>query len=253
MIGILIIARLGSTRLKRKHLIEAGDKSFLEWLISRIQFQFKEELLNNDVKIVIATSDEPQNKEFETISSKLGCEVFYGNIHNIPQRQFECAKHFNFSSIISVDGDDILCSTEAMKKVALLIETADNEMVKTTGLPLGMNVTGYKTTFLQKTLEKAGSIKMLETGWGTIFKGTNSIIYDYSVYEKEVSNIRMTLDYALDADFFKKVIEENKQNMHSIPDSLLIETILNNKYDQINSSLNEEYWNNFNKEKQQQN
>ena len=63
MIGIQIIARLGSTRLKRKHLIKALDKTFLEWLILRIQNEFINEITLKEIKIFISTSDEIENKE----------------------------------------------------------------------------------------------------------------------------------------------------------------------------------------------
>lgn len=35
MVGVFITARLGSTRLNEKHLIEVNGKPFIEWLVKR--------------------------------------------------------------------------------------------------------------------------------------------------------------------------------------------------------------------------
>src|SRR6478672_326472 len=104
MTGILFIARLGSTRLSQKHLIKAQGKTFIEWLVDRFREEFKEEIEQEKVRMIIATSDEPENRLFETIFPSDQVEVFYGAIDNIPLRQSQCADICGFDNIISVDG-----------------------------------------------------------------------------------------------------------------------------------------------------
>lgn len=61
----------------------------------------------------------------------------------------------------------------------------------------------------------------------------------------------MTLDYEADADFFKKVI--SNIDVINVSDDNLIKNIILNNWDQINIHLDDIYWSNFNKQKQEEN
>lgn len=246
MTGILFIARLGSTRLANKHLIEVNHKTFIEWLISRYAFEFKKEIENGEVKLILATSNNAENKQFELILKNLPVSVYFGNEENIPLRQSDCSDKYGLTNIISVDGDDVLCSVNAGRKIYDYLNDGDKTIAKTSGLPFGMNLMGYKADFLKRMVAKA-SVKM-ETGWGRIFEGEpihEIIMGNYSGNE----NLRLTLDYELDAQFFKTVISYCGDNIVSMNDDNLIRIILENQFFEINKSLHDEYWYNFNLQK----
>ena len=124
MIGILFIARLGSTRLEQKNLIEANGTTFMECLVNRFQHTFQKEIENGVIKLIIATSDEPENRRFDALFAyNSDVSVYYGNKANIPLRQLECALDNNLSHIISIDGDDTLCSTEAAVQIKVSVKS----------------------------------------------------------------------------------------------------------------------------------
>lgn len=248
MIGVFITARLGSTRLSEKHLIEVNGKPFIKWLVERFLTAFKENIEKNELKIFITTSVKVENKKFESIFDKSEAEVFYGSDENIPLRHLECAVANNIDYIISIDGDDILCSTEASKVVADRLLDG-SKMVQTAGLPLGMNSTGYSKVFLEYSLKGIESNK-LETGWGKIFD-KNEIDVIQLRKDESIEKIRMTLDYEPDADFFKKVI--SNIDVLNVSDNILIDLIIKNKWNQLNDHLDDIYWSNFNKQKQEEN
>lgn len=248
MIGVFITARLGSTRLSEKHLIEVNEKPLIKWLVERFSTAFKENIEKNELKIFITTSIKTENKKFESIFDKSEVEVFYGSDENIPFRHLECAVENNIDHIISIDGDDILCSTEASKAVVDKL-LGGSKMAQTTGLPLGMNSTGYSKVFLEYSLKGIESNK-LETGWGKIFD-KNEIDVIQLGNEESIEKIRMTLDYEPDADFFKKVI--SNIDVLNVSDNILIDLIIKNKWNQLNSHLDDIYWSNFNKQKQEEN
>lgn len=250
MIGIFFTARLGSTRLAQKHLIKAGDRSFIEWLVGRYLYEFRNEIENNKVKLFITTSVDPMNKEFENIFPYENVCIFYGNDANIPLRHLECAEANDIEYIISVDGDDILCSSSAAKPVIEKLE-AGSDMVQTKGLPLGMNVMGYTRSFLKRSLQKNPQAK-LETGWGKIFDQKHIETIEITSSEN-INNLRMTLDYSNDAIFFKTIIDSTGEEILKISDKDLISKIIKNDWQQLNIDLNDEYWENFNKQKQEEN
>lgn len=247
MNGIFITARLGSKRLSKKHLIIADGKPFIEWLITRFQTEFAEGISSGKTKIFITTSVAPGNEEFEKIAKLLGVKVFYGSDDNIPLRHLQCADENNIKNIISIDGDDILCSPAAAKMVLNELEI-NPTMVCTKGLPFGMNISGYTMSFLKKSLE-GNQGKKLETGWGKIFD-RDEIKYIKIAGFEQSEHLRMTLDYDKDADFFKAVIEGLKGRVNTISDTKLIAYILAHGLEKFNIELNEEYWANFNKQKQ---
>ena len=247
MIGVFITARLGSTRLIEKHLIEVNAKPFINWLVDRFLIAFKEKIDSKELKIFITTSRKPENKKFELIFDKMEVQVFFGSDENIPLRHLECAIENDIDQIVSIDGDDILSSTEAAKVVISKLMSG-SKMVQTIGLPLGMNCSGYTKEFLKESLNGFVSSK-LETGWGKIFdKNMIEVIQVFNIQIAE--KIRMTLDYEPDAQFFEKII--SNIDVLNISDSSLINSIISNNWSQINNHLNDVYWANFNKQKEEE-
>jgi spore coat polysaccharide biosynthesis protein SpsF len=247
--GILIIARLGSKRLPQKHLIDVGGRSFIDWLAHRYLHGFKSLVDAGKVQIVIATSTERENEQFEKIFKDSVVDVFYGSNQNIPFRQLQCALKYGFKNIISVDGDDILCSVSGAFKVLEQLNNG-NQAVKTTGLPLGMNLIGYTLPYLQKALYKYDIKQKIETGWGRVFES--------SIKEIELSKqppderLRFTLDYEQDSLFFKKIITHFGDNILTATDEEVINFVIENKVYEMNESLREIYWDNFAKFKQKE-
>ena len=246
MIGVFITARLGSSRLSEKHLIDVKGKLMIEWLVDRYSFAFRELIDKNELKIFITTSVKIENKKFEFIFENSNVEIFYGADSNIPLRHLECAKANSIDYILSVDGDDILCSIEASKIILKKLLEIGN-LVKTIGLPLGMNVMGYSTLFLEKSLNN-NSIEKLETGWGKIFdeKDTITIKIENNL---NCENIRMTLDYKEDVLFFNNVINGIGNEINTISDKDLLENIIKNNWSKANENLIDTYWENFNEQK----
>ncbi|MCX6181186.1 MAG: hypothetical protein NT150_04580 [Bacteroidetes bacterium] len=250
MTGVFFTARLGSKRLQSKHLIEVGDFTFLEWMIKRFQHSFEKQIEEGEVKLVITTSVNPENIAFEKYADSLGIAVFYGSNDNIPFRHLQCAKKYNMSSIISIDGDDTLCSTEAAMTVFASLQNKSADRIVTNGLPLGMNVSGYTTAYLEECLIAAAQQK-LETGWGRIFDDAKTRLIQFDGYEND-EDVRLTLDYDDDARFFSAVIAKLGDKTIGISDRDLIDFIRENNFEKINNHLSEEYWNNYNSEKQKE-
>ncbi len=239
--GILITARLGSTRLKSKHLLPVSGQPVVAYLIRRIAKEFQKEIHKGLVTIVIATSDEAENRAFEQFSQN-AVTVSYGSKDNIPLRHVQTANDLSLDAIVSVDGDDILCSVSGMRKVyeALL---DGKPYVKITGLPFGMNSWGYSTEFLLSSFETHHG-DVLETGWGRIFD--DAMLSEIRItFPIEDNTLRFTLDYEQDYRFFSEVIQAVGQAIDTISDEEIVRLVRDNGLYQLNESISKEYWNNF--------
>jgi spore coat polysaccharide biosynthesis protein SpsF (cytidylyltransferase family) len=240
-IGFLITARLGSTRLAKKHLLIVNENTLLYYLIKRIQIEFSEELKKNNAEIIIATSDEAENRKFADFS-KYGVSVFYGSINNIPLRHYQTANAYGLDSIVSIDGDDILCSPKGMREIYRSLERG-TQYVKTSNLPFGMNSSGYAVSFLEGSIKNHAD-DTLETGWGRIFdeKQLQEIRLPFP-YTND--SLRFTLDYEEDYQFFKKVIEKCDDRIMQMSDEEIVSVVLSKGLFTINEVISKQYWENF--------
>lgn len=245
MVGIFITARLGSKRLHRKHLIEIEGKTLIEWLILRYKTVFETEIIAQKVKIFLTTSDKVENRKFKEVLEKHEVDVYFGEDTNIPKRYCDCAKLNNLEYFIVVDGDDILCSpTGSYKLYQSILENSNYDIYKAEGLPIGLNSNAYKTSYFEYSLNN-NSNKNLEIGWSRIFLAPNIkkiILGNFDIQ----GELRFTLDYEADAVFFKSIIEFLGIKTLYITDSELIDLVINQKFDNINSYLSKEYWKNYN-------
>jgi spore coat polysaccharide biosynthesis protein SpsF (cytidylyltransferase family) len=245
--GILITARLGSTRLKQKHMLKVREKPIINYLIERIRREFKEEIAQNKIEVVIATSDEADNLTFERLGIE-NLKVFYGSIHNIPLRHFQAVDYYGLSHAISVDGDDILCSVTAMRAIYNALLNGE-DYVKTEGLPLGMNAMGYSRSFLESSV-KSHLNDTLETGWGRIFN--TSVLKTIEMGLTKDERLRFTLDYEEDYKFLGCIIELLGDAVYSATDQEIVALVFKDDLWRLNENVCKEYWQNFSKQRDQE-
>jgi len=245
--GILITARLGSTRLKQKHMLKICEKPIIYYLIERIRREFKEKIVQNEIEIVIATSNEPDNRAFEELSIA-NLKIFYGSIHNIPLRHLQAVESYDLSHVIAVDGDDILCSVSGMRSIYdAFLSGAD--YVKTGGLPFGMNAMGYSRSFLESSVNTHWN-DTLETGWGRIFDTSMLKTIEMGLIEDE--RLRFTLDYEEDYHFFGSVIELLGDAVYTATGPEILDLVFKDDLWRLNENVCREYWQNFYKQRDQE-
>ena len=88
-IGLLITARMGSTRLKDKHLQTIGNHLALDCLLGRVRNEFAAELLSGVSTIWIATGNPDRNQAFNQFANGLTVRVFNGDDDNVPLRHLQ--------------------------------------------------------------------------------------------------------------------------------------------------------------------
>lgn len=241
-VAVLVTARLGSTRLPRKHLLVAAGKPMLQHLVDAIDREFVREVADGSAVVVIATSERPENLEFgEAIH---GCTVFAGSDGNVPLRHLQAAEALGADAILSVDGDDILCSPRAMRAVFERLR-AGALLVKTEGLPLGMNAWGYGTALLRTALERFRNDDLLETGWGRVFEGVVSEVERLDCAAPD--RLRFTLDYEEDYRFFSALLAEERVAAGMASEAEIVALVLSRGLDRITQPVVDEYWRNFHK------
>jgi glutamate-1-semialdehyde 2,1-aminomutase len=240
-IGILVTARMGSSRLSDKHLRDMAGRPALNWLIDRIATEFHGEMTAKTASLYIATGNTGRNKALSALTDGTKALMFFGDDDNVPLRHLQAAETHGFDAILSVDGDDIFCAPEAMRAVYDALANG-KPLSKTSGLPLGMNAWGYTTPTLAAALEGANP-RLLETGWGRIFDEIDA--QNVLLFCPNADHVRATLDYPQDLLFFNECARRIPE-WSTLPTVEFVQAIVARKLHHLNASVNNLYWENFN-------
>lgn len=150
MIGAIIQARMGSSRLPGKILKKIGNKCLLEHILYRLSF------LKNNVQIIIATTVNPPDDEVEEFCRKRSIELFRGSEDNVLERYYRCAHQYGFSHIVRLTGDNpFIDCIELDNLISLhLSENADYSSC-VEGLPVGIGAEIFTFATLEKSYQRA--------------------------------------------------------------------------------------------------
>jgi spore coat polysaccharide biosynthesis protein SpsF len=109
-IGIIIFARSNSSRLPNKALLNLSNgKKLIEVILNNLN--------NNDnIQVILATSNNPSDNELVDFVSKLGYNVFRGDLLNVARRAKDCYTYYNLDYFIRVNGDSPFISYSFLKK-----------------------------------------------------------------------------------------------------------------------------------------
>jgi spore coat polysaccharide biosynthesis protein SpsF (cytidylyltransferase family) len=100
-LGIIIQARLESTRLSNKIILNFCDnKSILDIIIEKIKLRFSSN------SIILSTGDMEKNYKLAEISDKHSIKFFPGSENNVLDRFIETAKCHNLTHIIRICSDN---------------------------------------------------------------------------------------------------------------------------------------------------
>lgn len=122
-IGIIIQARLGSTRLPRKILRDFYDgKTLIETVISNLQ-------KINGSKLIVATSVNPNNDELETFLKGQGVLVYRGSEDDVLSRFIGAAEVNGVNGIIRICSDNPFLDWHGVTALIEKARTSDADYI----------------------------------------------------------------------------------------------------------------------------
>lgn len=138
-VGIILQARMGSTRLPGKVLKPLASKPMIQWIIERLQTCKISDIL------ILATSASEQEQPLTDLAEQLGVEVFRGSELDVLDRYYRCALAYRLDHIVRATGDNPFVDPEACDQLVdfyldkqLDFAIASTEPEK--GYPLGVGV-----------------------------------------------------------------------------------------------------------------
>jgi len=224
MIGCIIQARMGSTRLPGKVMKMIDEENpVLYYVLKQLQ---SSTLLE---KMVVATTILDEDDVIENYVKNMGIDVFRGNRNDVLDRYFECAKKFDIDVIIRITADNPLIDPTMVdgmikKFMSNTYDYLTNAHVRT--FPYGTEVEIFSFKALEKAWENA--TKSSEREHVTQFFYNNLQLFKNHNVEnsKNISNLRWTIDRQNDFLLVKSIISKIKQRpilMNDILDLFLKE------------------------------
>ena len=201
MILAIIQARMGSTRLPGKVLMNLEDKTVIEHVVDRV---CKSKLIN---KIVVATSIDSNNLPMVKLCAEKNISIFIGSEDDVLDRFYQTAKLFNPDHIVRITAD---CPMMDPNIIDLTIERhfsskadyTSNTITET--FPDGEDVEIFTFNSLKRAWNEAKLSS--EREHVTPYIRNNDLFKIESISNKEnFSSKRWTLDNREDFEFMKVV------------------------------------------------
>ncbi len=224
-IGCFLTVRTGSTRLSGKPLLEIGGKKLIEHVIDRMK------LLKEIDQLILCTSNEPADDILEKIAYENSIAVFRGSLNDKIARWIGAVDRFKLDYFVTVDGaDDIFCDPELIDLTIKQMRQNPCDYLKIPddlvcgGAAPCISAAALKRVFEIKDTDMVDNYAVYFTDTG-LFNVREIAVKDPIFHNK---NIRLTLDYKEDYDFFVKIFEELSISINNVPLRKILE-LLNQK------------------------
>lgn len=211
--AIFITVRTDSNRLPNKALLKILGKPTIELIILRAK------KVKNVDEIILCTTNRYIDDDIVKISEKYGIKYFRGSLEDKLERWLGTAHKYNIEFFITMDGDDLFCDPELMNMSINQMKTSDCDFIKAPeGLIIGSFTYCLKTRALEKVcdIKDTNDTEMMNVYFENtgLFKVCNLDVEDSIFFDDD---IRLTLDYPEDLEFFTKVFEGLNCQNNDIP------------------------------------
>ncbi len=156
-IGILIISRTSSKRLKNKAKLKINNLSILEILVTRLL------KLKSFSNLILCSSKTNNDKNFyKDISKKYGIKFFFGDEKNVLKRIIECSNKFNLKHVVRVTGDNPLTDLRLIKLLCKRHIINNNDYTFSESLPKGMRAEIFSLSGMKRNYSQILDLKSTE-------------------------------------------------------------------------------------------
>ena len=206
MKNILIIsqARYASTRLPGKVLLTIRNKPLLWYLLKRL------ELVKTPNLIIIATSTSDSNKPLMDYLRELKINYYAGDEIDVLDRFYQTAKHYNGEIIVRITADcPLMDSTLIDRGLEIFLKNNFDYLsnVHPPTFPDGYDIEIFTFKALETSWKNAKLNSEREHVTPFIYNNPKIFSIENFQNDKDISNIRLTVDTKKDFILISKIIE----------------------------------------------
>jgi spore coat polysaccharide biosynthesis protein SpsF len=208
----IIEARMTSSRLPGKVLMQADGRPLLQILIERLRRSLS---LSG---IIVATTTNPTDDPVEDLCANLGAGCFRGSEENVLERVCQAAQKFDVRTIVEITGDCPLVDPWQVDHAVKMFDVGQPSIRYLSNAspggnaPQGMNVQVFKSADLLEVLSEGPDESDREHVSYAFYRTENQNKYQpvYINYPPPLNrpDIWVTLDYDEDYQLIKQIYED---------------------------------------------
>ena len=202
MIRLLVQARLNSSRLPRKVLLEVYKKPLIKYLVSRLNG------ITHD-KICIATSDQPVDDEIDGFCKENNISCFRGSLEDVAKRMLDAAKHYSADAFVRINGDSPLMDPKVIEEGIEIYQNSDYDLVTNTfprSFPVGQSVEVIRTSTFEKAYQNMSTINHFEHVTKYYYEHPDDFRIQNFTNNRDLSKYRLVVDTPEDLIRIEKII-----------------------------------------------
>lgn len=206
MITAIIQARFSSARLPGKVLLPLGEKPVLAHVIERATSAA------HIAGCIVATSDDASDDVIDTFCKERNIPCFRGNLNDVLDRYYQCAKEYNLEHICRITADCPLIDPELIDRAAQVYKEGGYDYVATAKpvptYPDGLDLEIFSFAALEKTSKEARLPSEREHVTPYIWKHPELFTMGAITNDVDLSFHRWTIDEAKDYEFLKIIVKK---------------------------------------------
>lgn len=209
MIIAILQARCSSSRLPGKVLMPILGQPMLWHHLERVKRAKKID------KIIVATSDRPDDDDIEKLCRLSGVECFRGSLNDVLDRYYRAALKYKPSIVIRLTGDCPLTDPEIIDFGIRFFQSHDFDYVSNCverTYPIGLDMELFDFRCLKEAWEEATLPSEREHVTPFIQRHDERYKIGHFKNDQDLSRHRWTVDEPADFEFVKKVYEALYKN-----------------------------------------
>jgi spore coat polysaccharide biosynthesis protein SpsF len=209
-ITAIIQARMNSTRLPGKAMMELAGRTLLYHVFDRVT------AIKSVDRVVLATCDGGENGEIIHLAQSMGIDVFVGSEENVLERFYLASERFGGDYIMRVTGDNPFTDPGYAEQAVRASIEAGADICYFPNLPLGTGVGMVKKSALNTAYQKSDQPHQLEHVTPYIKEHPES--FNIRIRDVEIRNpfpnLRLTVDTPEDFELARILYDNLYRGAH---------------------------------------
>ena len=204
VVGILQ-ARMGSTRLPGKVLLDLAGQPVLAWAINRLR---RAKTLDD---LVVATTTAREDDAINEFCEGLGVACFRGSVDDVLDRYYQAAKAHSADVIVRVTGDDPLIDPSVVDQVVRDFLTHSkgvsyvSNVNPTRTFPRGQDTEVFSMNALEYAWREDADPQLREHVTQYMVQNPDHFKFRCVTYSHDLSSMRWAVDTEEDIEFLRTV------------------------------------------------
>lgn len=199
----IIQARMGSTRLPGKMLMDIGGKPAIQHVVERARKAARVNM------VVLATTSESADDALAVWAEKNSVPCFRGSEDDVLDRYYQCAKAQEADVVVRITGDCPLLDPEALDQVIAAYIEGDCDYASNTHPPTypdGLDCEAFSFAALERAWREARLASEREHVTPYVWKHPEMFRIKNVTSNEDLSNHRWTLDTPEDLIFIRHIL-----------------------------------------------